>query len=102
MEGFPCGARSATSSYVQHIVWELGFVAGSALYEVTLSGSTARVCLMDSDNYQAYSSSDEYEYHGGFTDVSPVALEVPYDDYWYLVVDSNPRRITAEVTQIFD
>ncbi|WP_221464637.1 DUF1883 domain-containing protein [Actinophytocola algeriensis] len=67
-----------------------------------LRGSTARVCLMDSDHYQAYVDGDEYEYHGGFTDVSPVILEVPYDDYWYLVVDSNSRRIRAEVSQVFD
>lgn len=40
--------------------------------------------------------------HGGFYDVSPVVLEVPYDDYWYLVVDSNPRRIRAGVSQVFD
>jgi hypothetical protein len=29
-------------------------------------------------------------------------LEVPYDDHWYLVVDSNHRRIRVQVTQIFD
>jgi hypothetical protein len=34
---------------------------------------------MDSDEYQAYLDGDEYEYHGGFYDVSPVDLEVPYD-----------------------
>lgn len=57
---------------------------------------------MDVDHYQAYLDGDEYEYHGDFYDVSPVDLEVPYDDHWYLVVDSNNRRITVEVTQIFD
>jgi hypothetical protein len=57
---------------------------------------------MDSDEYQAYLDGDEYEYHGGFYDVSPVDLEVPYDDYWYLVVDSNDRRIRVEITQVFD
>lgn len=40
---------------------------------------------MDSDNYQAYLDGDEYEYHGGFWDVSPITLEVPYDDYWYWI-----------------
>ncbi|NUW34564.1 hypothetical protein HTZ77_24440 [Nonomuraea sp. SMC257] len=35
-------------------------------------------------------------------DVSPVVLETPYDDYWYLVVDSYPRRIKVWVTEIFD
>jgi hypothetical protein len=87
---------------VEHIYWDLGSFAGGARFEVSLRGSTARVCLMDSDHYQSYLDGDEYEYRGGFCDVSPVVLEVPYDDYWYLVVDSNVRRISVEVTQIFD
>jgi hypothetical protein len=54
------------------------------------------------DRYQAYLDGDGYDYYGGFYDVSPVVLEVPYDGDWYLVVDSNPRRIRVEYTQIFD
>jgi hypothetical protein len=88
---------------VEHLFWDLGAVAGGALFEVTLRGSTARVCLMDVDNYQAYldGDGDEYEYYGGFTDVSPVVLEVPYDDYWYLVVDSYAGRIKVKYAQVF-
>lgn len=67
-----------------------------------MRGSTARVCLMDVDDYQGYLDGDEYEFHGGFFDLSPVVLQVPYDDQWYLVVDSYPQRITVEVSQIFD
>lgn len=67
-----------------------------------LRGSTARVCLMDAEEYQAYLDGDEYEYHGGFFDVSPVVLDVPYDAYWYLVVDSSPHRIKVDVAQVFD
>ena len=87
---------------MDHLYWDLGSIAGGARFEVSLRGSTARVCLMDIDHYQAYLDGDEYEYHGDFYDVSPVVLEVPYDDHWYLVVDSNDRRITVEFTQIFD
>lgn len=57
---------------------------------------------MDSEHYQGYLDGDEYEYYGGFFDVSPVVLEVPYDDYWYLVIDSNGRRLKAAVTEVFD
>ncbi|GAA4102643.1 hypothetical protein GCM10022248_89560 [Nonomuraea soli] len=60
------------------------------------------MCLMADDDYQAYLDGDAYEYHGGFYDVSPVSLEVPYDDYWYLVVNSNDRKIKVQVTQLFD
>lgn len=87
---------------MEHLYWELGSCAGGALFEVGLRGSTARVCLMDADDYQGYIDGDEYEYLGGFTDTSPVVLQVPYDDWWYLVVDCYPQRITVEVSQIFD
>jgi hypothetical protein len=57
---------------------------------------------MDVDEYQDYHDGDPYEYHGGFFDVTPVVLEVPYDyPRWYLVVDSY-ERITVSVEQIFD
>ncbi|MET7426163.1 DUF1883 domain-containing protein [Dactylosporangium sp. NPDC005555] len=87
---------------MEHLYWDLGSFAGGAQFEVTLRGSTARVMLMDRDEYQAYLDDEEYEYYGGFFDVSPVVLEVPYDARWYLVVDSNPRRISVEVEQVFD
>ncbi|MGW6503368.1 DUF1883 domain-containing protein [Nonomuraea angiospora] len=57
---------------------------------------------MDSDCYQACLDGDEYEYYGGFYDVSPIVLEVPYDDYGHLVVDSHPRRIKVSYTEVFD
>ncbi|PZG55996.1 DUF1883 domain-containing protein [Spongiactinospora gelatinilytica] len=87
---------------MEHLYWDLGSCAGGASFEVELRGSAARVCLMDGDHYQAYLDGDQYRYHGGFYDVSPVVLEVPYDDYWYLVVDSNGRRIKVQVTQVVD
>ncbi len=57
---------------------------------------------MDVDEYQDYLDGDPYEYHGGFFDLTPVVLQVPYDYQWYLVVDSFPQQITVEVSQIFD
>ncbi|NAS27481.1 DUF1883 domain-containing protein [Herbidospora sp. NEAU-GS84] len=87
---------------MDHLYFDLGSVAGGACFEVELRGSAARVCLMDDDEYQAYLDGDAYEYYGGFYDVSPVELEVPYDGYWYLVIDSNGRRVKVRVAQIFD
>jgi hypothetical protein len=75
---------------VEHLYWDLGSYAGGARFEVELRGSTARVCLMDADDYQAYLDNDDYDYYGGFYDVSPIVMETPYDDYWYLVVDGFP------------
>lgn len=76
--------------------------SGGARFEVALRGSTARACLLDIDHYQAYLDGEEYSWYGDFFDVTPVVLEVPYDDHWYLVVDSNNRRIDVEVAEIFD
>lgn len=87
---------------MEHLWWDLGSCAGGAIFEIELRGSSARVCLMSGGEYQAYLDGDEYEFHGGFFDASPVVLEVPHDDYWYLVVDSNPRRISVEFMQVFD
>ncbi|MFG1778922.1 DUF1883 domain-containing protein [Micromonospora sp. NPDC049051] len=86
---------------MEHLYWNLGTYAGGAMFEVELRGSTARVCLMDGDEYQAYLDGDEYEFFGGFYDLSPVVLEVPYDDHWYIVVDSYPQRIKVTVGQVF-
>lgn len=33
---------------------------------------------------------------------NPIVLEVPYDDHWYLVVDSNDRTVRIKYTEIFD
>lgn len=57
---------------------------------------------MDAEEYQAYLDGDEYEYHGGFFDSSPIVLEVPHDDDWYLVVDSYHARIKVTYEEIFD
>jgi hypothetical protein len=85
---------------VEHLWFDLGSFAGGARFEVSLRGSAARVCLMEADQYQAYLDGDEYEYHGGFSDVSPVEFEVPYDGYWYLVADSYSGRIRVDYDQV--
>ncbi len=87
---------------MEHLWFDLGACGSGARFEVSLRGSTARVCLVDVDHYQAYRGEADYDYYGGFYDVSPVVPDVPYDDYWYLVFDSYPGRIKVEVGQIFD
>lgn len=87
---------------MEHLWFDLGGCAGGTQLAVQLHGSSARACLMDADEYRAYLDGDEYEYHGGFFDVSPIVLEVPYDDDWYLVVDSYARRIKVKYEEIFD
>ncbi|VVJ21491.1 Uncharacterised protein [Amycolatopsis camponoti] len=87
---------------MDHDEWEIGWCAGGAGFEVELDGSRARVCLMDHDNYQAYLDGNDYDPHGGFWESSPMVLQVPYDSYWHLVIDSNPGWLNYEVKGPFD
>lgn len=85
-----------------HLYWDLGETGAGTCVEVDWDGSPARVCLMDGDDYQAYLDGDEYQFYGGFYDYSPLVLRVPYDDYWYLIVDSYDRVKNVTVDQLFD
>lgn len=83
---------------VEHLWWDLGLCSGGTCVEVNLRGVTAFVRLMDADNYQAYLDEDEYvQYYGDPWEVSPLVLEVPYDDHWYVVVDHYEGRIKGWV-----
>ncbi|MEU4836365.1 DUF1883 domain-containing protein [Streptosporangium sp. NPDC023615] len=64
---------------MEHLYWDLGSYGAGARFEVELRGSTARVYLMDVDDYQAYLDREAYNYYGGFCNLSPVVLQVPYD-----------------------
>lgn len=88
---------------MEHLWREIGSCAGGAHFELKLRGVTARICLMDADNYQAYCAGDEYErYYGEFWETSPMTLEVPHDGFWYLVIDSYPGKIKYWLYGPFD
>lgn len=77
----------------EYLWFDLGHCLGGASFEVTLRGSAANVFLVDAASYAAFVDGDEYEYFGGFTDISPVEVEVPYDDEWFLVVNGYEGKI---------
>lgn len=83
----------------EHLCWDLGVVPAGTSYEVELRGSPANVCLLDAEHYQAYLEDDEFVYFGGFHDVSPAVVEVPYDDHWFLLVDGYEQRIKVRYTE---
>lgn len=87
---------------MEHLYWDLGSCVGVTSVEVQLRGVPARVCLMDVEEYQAYLDGDEYEYHGGYWESSPMVLDIPYDARWYLVVDGYDGRITVQVAKLVD
>jgi hypothetical protein len=47
----------------------------------------ANVRLMDSANFQKYSSGQQHTYHGGHATTSPVNLRPPTHGHWYVVID---------------
>ncbi|MEU9686768.1 DUF1883 domain-containing protein [Amycolatopsis japonica] len=81
---------------------EIGSCAGGAYFTLELRGSRARILLMDAENYQAYLDEEEYDFYGGFWESSPVTLDVPYDGFWYLVIDSYRGRIKYWLDGPFD
>jgi hypothetical protein len=86
---------------MEHLRFDLGGCAGGMRLEIHLRGSSARVRLMDPVEYQVYLDGREYEYYGGYFDVSPIVHEVPYDEDWYLVVDSYHGHIKVKCEEIF-
>jgi len=67
--------------------YDLGNRASGDTVRVTLSGSAANVCLMDSGNFQNYRSGHEFRYTGGYKTHSPVSLQVPHAGHWYVTID---------------
>lgn len=83
---------------MEYLWWDLGLCTAGTGVEVQLRGVEAFVRLLDADNFQDYLDGDECNFFGGVWEVSPVDLEVPYDDHWYLVVDRHEGRIKVWVT----
>lgn len=86
---------------MEYLWWDLGLCTAGTDVEVQLRGAEAFVRLLDADNYQDYLDGDEYTFFGGVWQVSPVGIEVPYDDHWYLVIDGYEGRITVKEVTTF-
>ncbi len=67
--------------------YNLGYIDGGSVVEVTLNGSAANVRLMDSSNFNSYRSGRQHRYHGGLATQSPVRIPVPSSGSWHLTVD---------------
>ena len=67
--------------------YDLGSKSSGEVVEVTLSGSSANVRLMDSSNSQSYRAGRKYSYRGGRATRSPVRLQIPHSGHWHITVD---------------
>lgn len=56
------------------------------MVEVT-HNNRANVQLLDEENYDLYSRTKPFRYHGGYGEHSPVTLAAPSAGRWHLVVD---------------
>jgi len=54
----------------------LGYRSGGEIVEVTLSGNSANVRLMDSSNFSNYKNGRQHSYRGGLAKQSPVRLQI--------------------------
>lgn len=66
---------------------------------VTLK-NRANVLLMTATNYRAYVSGRRVNYYGGEALRSPLRINVPHADHWYVVLDLGGAggRIEAAVS----
>lgn len=78
---------------------DLGNRKGGEVVEVTLSGNSANVRLMDSSNFQNYKNGRQHRYYGGHAKKSPVRLKIPRAGHWHVAVDTGgyAGRVNASV-----
>jgi hypothetical protein len=72
---------------VNFTYYDIGNLRGGETVEVTLSGTEANVCLMDSSNFSSYRAGHRHTYYGGHATRSPVRIAVPRSGHWYVTID---------------
>ncbi len=71
---------------MQFVRYDLGYLSGGEIVEVTL-GSSANVKLLDSSNFQSYQSGRPHRYFGEHVTRSPYRIPVPNAGHWYVAID---------------
>ena len=71
---------------------DLGNRQSGDVVEITLSGSTANIRLMDSSNFNSYRNGRQHQYIGGLAKRSPLRLAVPTSGHWHVTVDMQGLR----------
>lgn len=77
--------------------WDLGRCDGGQVVEVTLT-SGANVRLMTSSEFENYKSGRRHTYFGGLAKQSPLRLQIPNHDHWYIAVDMQGLRGSANAS----
>jgi hypothetical protein len=66
---------------------DLGYRQAGDVVEITLSGNSANVRLLDSGNFSSYRNGRQHRYYGGLATQSSVRLQIPSAGYWHVAVD---------------
>lgn len=72
---------------MQYNYTDLGPQRRGAVVRVDVTGNAANVRLLDWSNYRAFQADQRHRFVGGHYKQSPIHLQVPHDDHWYLVID---------------
>jgi len=83
---------------MKYLVWDLKQLNRGQRVKVTLSGNAANVRLMDSSNYSNYKNGRSHRYTGGLVTKSPVVLGVPSSGHWYVTVDMQGLKGSANAS----
>ncbi|WP_310556802.1 DUF1883 domain-containing protein [Flavobacterium sp.] len=67
--------------------YELNNLQGGEIIEVTLSGNSANVKLLNYNNFQYYKTGKKHEYYGGHITRSPFRITVPNSGHWFVTID---------------
>ncbi|MFC3890573.1 DUF1883 domain-containing protein [Lentzea rhizosphaerae] len=76
----PAGAPSEIQYYA------LKHQPKRARVRVRLHDTAANVKLMDARNFRRYEKGEKHRYLGGYCRKSPVYLDIPHDDRWYVAL----------------
>jgi len=68
------------------IRYDLGYLTTGQTVEVALS-SAANVLLLDTANFNAYSTGRQYQYFGGWVTHTPYRIGIPYPGNWHIAID---------------
>lgn len=84
---------------VEHVKYDLGQVQAGATVVVTLK-NRANVMLMTAQNYRAYVAGRRVSFYGGEALRSPLRIDVPHTEHWYVALDlgGTGGRIESSVS----
>ncbi len=68
------------------IQYDLGLFSSGHKVKVTLD-MQANVMLLDRMNFSLYNDGCAFKYLGGYYKKSPITINIPDMDHWYVIID---------------